>query len=204
MNITADFSESAVFFYHFSLDKLLEVCYNKPVYVRRLALKKYIRMDKKMIIDSLDRLSEYAAVHPRFPRAFAYLQELLASNAPDGKHVLEGTEKPEEIFVKLMTGDVEPKEVARAETHDLYIDVQVILSGEELMSVPTVVPAVSVPYNAAKEYTLYENVSFDQCHNLLMKEGSFVIFFAKEFHAPSMAAGDHPTTVRKAVLKVLA
>ena len=39
-----------------------------------------------MVTDSLENLEHYVSLHPRFPRAFAYLRGLLASGAPDGKH----------------------------------------------------------------------------------------------------------------------
>ena len=169
--------------------------------IKKLYIK---RTELIMIIDSLNNLSKYASTHPRFPRAFAFLQELLNNNAPDGRHVLEGTEIPEEIFVNIMSPENPLKPAARAEVHKKYIDVQILLKGDERMSVPTTTPEVEIPYNEAKDCTMYVGVPFDQCHNLYATEGSFAIFFAGELHAPSIACGDQPSTVRKAVIKVLA
>lgn len=157
-----------------------------------------------MIIDSMERLADYASVHPRFPRAIAYLQELLANGAADGRHVLEGTDIPEEIYVNLATGALKLKDTARAESHRKYIDIQVMLAGEEMMYVPTVPTEADTPYEEAKDCMHYADVPFADCHCLLVKEGNFAIFFTNELHAPSMAVGNQPASVRKAVVKVLA
>lgn len=157
-----------------------------------------------MIVDSMNNLSQYASVHPRFSKAFAFFQSLMDSNAADGHHVLEGTEIFEEIFVNLMSCENPVKPVATAEQHRKYIDVQILLSGDELMRIPVDSPAPSGEYNETKDCTMFEPVALERCHNLLVTEGSFVIFFAGELHAPSASVGTEPTKVRKAVIKVLA
>lgn len=157
-----------------------------------------------MVIDRLENLSQYASLHPRFPAAFSFLQGLLEQNAADGHHVMPDADIPDAIYANLMTGDTKINDAAVAESHKKYIDVQVVLSGEENMYVPaSVAPAVTVPYQPDKDVIFYESVAFDSCHRLRVSAGSFVIFFANELHAPSMAVGSAPSAVRKAVLKVL-
>ncbi len=148
-----------------------------------------------MVIDQLEHLEQYASLHPRFPAAFAFLRKLLQENAPDGRHVLAGTDIPEEIFVNLGTGDATPQESARAESHKKYIDVQVVLTGEELMYVPARTPAVTEE-NAERDYLLYAPVPLSDCTRLNVPAGSFAIFFTNELHAPE------PRPVRKAIVKV--
>lgn len=152
-----------------------------------------------MVIDQLEHLEQYASLHPRFPAAFAFLRRLLQENAPDGRHVLAGTDIPEEIFINLGTGDVTPQETARAESHKKYIDVQVVLSGEELMYIPTRTPAVTEE-STEKDFLLYAPVPLSDCTRLVVPAGSFAIFFANELHAPCHAP--EPRSVRKAVVKV--
>ena len=158
-----------------------------------------------MIIDSLENLSFYESMHPRFPAAFAFLKELIASGAADGRHVMPNADVENAVYVNIATGNVAPKEAATSESHEKYIDVQLVLSGEELMCVPAKeAPAATIPYNEAKDCFLYEPVAFEDCDRLRVCEGSFVIFFTKELHAPSMSLASEPTCVRKAVVKVLA
>lgn len=155
-----------------------------------------------MVIDQLESLDEYASLHPRFPAAFAYLRRLLSQNAPDGKHILTGTEIPEEIFVSIATNELAPQAAARAESHRKYIDVQVILSGSEVIYAPACLPAVTED-NAEKDYLLYQEVPLSDCHRLLVRSGGFAIFFPGELHAPCHSASTAPSTARKAILKVL-
>lgn len=153
-----------------------------------------------MVTDSLENLEHYVSLHPRFPRAFAYLRGLLASGAPDGKHILAGTDTPEEIFVNICTVDAEPRAAAVAESHEKYIDVQVILSGNELMFSPVVAPPVTEE-SAERDYRLYAPAALDACTRLCVPENHFAIFFPGELHAPCHAAS--PTRIRKAIVKVL-
>lgn len=156
-----------------------------------------------MVIDKLENLERYASLHPRFPQAFAFLRELLAENAPDGRQVLSGTDIPEAIFVNLCTGTLEPQQSARAESHKQYIDVQVVLSGTDVMYVPTAEPDLTEESDA-KDYRLYAPVPLDVCHRLPVDAGKFAIFFPGELHAPCHSAQSTPTVSRKAILKVLA
>ena len=157
-----------------------------------------------MIYDSNANLSRYANVHPRFARAFAFFEELMANNAPNGCHVLEGTEIEKEIYVNISGGENQPKDSVRAEAHRRYIDVQIVLEGSEAMYVPAETPALTTPYQADGDYMLYENVPLDACHRLVVNAGSFALFLAEEMHAPGHSSlPDAPTKVRKAIIKVL-
>ena len=155
-----------------------------------------------MVIDQLESLDKYASLHPRFPAAFAYLRRLLSENAPDGKHILTGTKIPEEIFVSIATNELAPQAAARAESHRKYIDIQVILSGSEVIYAPTGMPAVTED-NTANDCLFYEKTPLSECHRLLVRPGSFAIFFPGELHAPCHSASSIPSTARKAVVKVL-
>ena len=158
-----------------------------------------------MIVDKLQDLSKYASVHPRFGEAFEFLRELLEQNAADGKYVKPDTDVPRAIYVSISTDTPKNKEAAVAESHEKYIDVQVILEGEENMYIPAVsTPGVSVAYNPEKDIMYHDALPFASCHALRMTAGNFVIFFAGELHAPSCAVKNGSSTVRKVVLKVLA
>ncbi len=152
-----------------------------------------------MVMDRLENLEQYASLNPRFPAAFAYLRRLLAEDAPNGRHVLAGTDAPEDIFVNLCPCDLVPQDTARAESHKVYIDVQVVLSGDEVMYVPSEVPAVTEESDE-KDFRLYAPVPLSDCDRLIVRSGSFAIFFPGELHAPC-----HPLaspSSRKAIVKV--
>jgi YhcH/YjgK/YiaL family protein len=157
-----------------------------------------------MIYDQTKNLSRYAGVHPRFAKAFAFFEELMAKNAENGCHVLEGTEIEKEIYVNICGGENQPKDSVRAEAHKRYIDVQILLEGDEDMFVPSHTPALTTEYQEDGDYMLYENVPLDACHRLTVTEGSFAIFLAEEMHAPGHSSENRPTKIRKAIIKILA
>lgn len=152
-----------------------------------------------MVIGNLKDLERYASLQPRFPEAFAYLRELLAAGAEDGKHVAHTAD--EAIYVNLCTCTLQDKETARAESHMRYIDVQVVLTGAEEMYVPAAEPRVEEE-NAEGDYRLYERVPLADCTRLTIGAGQFAIFFPGELHAPCHAHAACAQT-RKAIVKVL-
>ncbi len=155
-----------------------------------------------MIIDRIENIGRYAGAHERFSAAFAYLDKLIAEGAADGKHVLEGTAAPEEIFVNISTNENKVHTAAITESHELYIDVQLVMEGTEVMYAPaTAMPQADFKKNDTQ---MYEGMPFSDCHRLVIPAGHFAIFFAGELHAPGVSVSDKPTAVRKAVLKVLA
>ena len=159
-----------------------------------------------MIVDNLNNLSNYESVHPRFPKAFAFFKQLLAEGAADGKHIMPDCAVEKEVFVNFMSINTKANEGAACESHKNYIDVQVVLEGENLMCMPIdgVQPDESAPYNAEKDVTHYLPLALEDCYRLPIKAGNFAIFFADELHAPSMSVTNESTPVRKAVIKVLA
>lgn len=152
-----------------------------------------------MVVDKLENLMQYQSLHPRFPKAFAFLQELLEKGAENGRHELDG-----EVYVNLLTEDTKVKDAAVAESHRKYIDVQLVIDGKETMCVPTQIPEISVEYKEEKDCMFYSPVAPANCYQLRMEAGAFAIFFAGELHAPMMAVDGKVETVRKAVLKILA
>ncbi len=157
-----------------------------------------------MIYDQTKNLFRYANVYPRFAKAFAFFEELMAKKVENGCYVLEGTEIEKEIYVNICGGENQYKETARAEAHRKYIDVQILLEGDEDMFVPSRTPAITTEYQEDGDYLLYENVPLSACHRLNVVEGSFAVFLAEELHAPGHSPEKAPTKFRKAIIKILA
>ncbi len=157
----------------------------------------------KMITDTNKNFYSYANVHPRFETAFRFFEKLMAEGAENGKHILEGTPIENEIYVNIMTCELSKKDAPVAESHDKYIDIQVLLEGDEVMYVPT--SDLYVTENKPeKDCKLYAPANLAECHKINVTEGSFAVFFTGELHAPCATESDAPASVRKAVIKVLA
>lgn len=158
-----------------------------------------------MIADKMKYLDSYAAMNARFPEAFAFLKELIAKQPAPGRYVPENCDVPGAFFVNVSGYDSKVMEAAVAESHKKYIDVQVILSGNEAIYVPAAgkEPSATMPFDNEKDYALYAPTPFADFHLLRMTAGSFAIFFPGELHAPSVALDGKSEPIRKAVLKVL-
>ncbi len=158
-----------------------------------------------MIVDSTKNLSKYACLHPRFEAAIKFFEELMAQNVPDGKYFMPNADVENGVYVSIFTDVIETKQSMSAESHVKYIDIQVVLTGGEEMCVPSVkIPDVTVEYDEQKDIIRYAELTREGCHVCNVGAGSFVIFFDGELHMPGASAFGDTSTVRKAVIKVLA
>ncbi len=158
-----------------------------------------------MIVDRITSMKNYECMHKRFADAFAFFNQLIEQNVPDGKYFMPSCDTEGAVYVMIGTKSLEPKTQLSAEAHVRYIDIQAVLEGEEIMCVPSEqTPAPSTEYNPQKDVTKYEFLTRDTCHTLRITEGSFAIFFNDELHIPEVEMCGDTTHVRKAVIKVLA
>ena len=148
-------------------------------------------------INSKD-LERYASLHPRFAKAFDEMKRILAEGAEDGKIVLDG----DSLFINVQSYTSKPESDCGFEAHKKYIDIQLILEGEEIIGYESADKlTVTKEYDGSADYMLYAlNGEYDKVR---LTRGDFVILFTEEPHAPAIAA-DAPIPVRKAVVKVLA
>ncbi len=158
-----------------------------------------------MIIDKIENLEKYRSMSPLFPYAFRFFRQLIEQEVPDGKYILSDTKDENGVYIMIGTKAFEEKTELCAEAHKKYIDVQVVLSGGELMCVPSEIELKPLgEYNDEKDFTMYEAVPVQSCHRLNITEGSFAIFFDGELHIPESAMLGDTAQVRKAVIKVMA
>lgn len=147
-----------------------------------------------MILDTLGNAGLYESVHPRFKKAFDFLRNSDLDSLPFGKIELDGSN----LFVSVVDIIGKTAEVARMETHNRYIDIQVPITGIETMGWIAVnnLKEVTQPYDAEKDIAFFG----DKAINFLtIQPYEFVIFFPEDGHQPGIAAGQH----KKVIVKVL-
>ena len=146
-----------------------------------------------MILDSIERGGAYAAVHPAFTKAFAYLQNTDLEALPDGRYELDG----DRLYVLIMTVDGRGREGAKPEVHRRYIDIQALVRGEEVMGwSPLAACRQPLPFDAAKDVGFFADPPASW---VTVPQGSFTIFFPEDVHAPLAGSGQ----VKKAVVKIV-
>jgi YhcH/YjgK/YiaL family protein len=150
-----------------------------------------------MILDHINNAGRYKSLGPLFEKAFDFIASTDLTLLSPGKHLIEG----EDLFVILMEYETKDPADCIMERHQKYIDIQLMLRGEELMGVSTFSgQAPTTPYDESKDAAFFRPV-YDSL--LKVQQGHFTIFFPHDLHMPSMKSV-HAEKILKAVFKVKA
>lgn len=149
-----------------------------------------------MILDSLSQSSQYSAISPRFEKAFAFLRGV-NENTPVGRHGIDG----EDVFAFVQQHLTKPIEERQYEAHRMYIDVQYMIRGREMIywAPLPLLTNVTMPFSEADDAALYSIIPEGMPYQL--NKGQFTILFPEDGHVPSCAWGP-VAEVLKVVVKV--
>lgn len=145
-----------------------------------------------MIIDTLENLGKYTSVNPLFIKFIEYIKTVDLATQEIGKVELQG----KDLVVNVSLAKGKTKEEAKLETHKNFIDIQIPLSGTEIMGYT---PACNLPqgeYNAEKDITKFDMLSEAY---IPVHPGMFAIFFPQDGHAPCISNEEN---IKKVVVKV--
>ena len=148
-----------------------------------------------MVVDKLENIEKYASLNPLFAQAIDFLKSHDLDTLEIGKTELKG----KDLLVNVAQTKPKTKEDAKLETHKDFIDIQIPLSGTEIMGYTAAkdcIPADAV-YNAEKDITFFEGLAESY---IKVKPGMFAIFFPQDGHAPGITPGG----VKKVIVKVKA
>lgn len=145
-----------------------------------------------MILDSLDNLSGYV-FSPYISQIVQWLENTDLNKIQYGKHILKG----DFLYVNCDWQDARLKESVSLETHRKYIDVQIPLSGDELMGYTpaSMLDTVICPYDESRDAAFYKAPAQNY---FLVRKGMFAVFFPGEGHAPAIS----DKGIRKLVFKL--
>ncbi len=148
-----------------------------------------------MVLDNLANASRYAALHPLFAKAFAYIHSVDLAALEVGKFDIDGD---------LLRGIVSDKEgttaeasTAKFECHNAHIDIQVCIRGKETIGWKPRGTCISPKgdYNPEKDVQFYNDAP-DMFFG--MTDNQFAIFYPEDVHAPMIGEG----MIKKLVIKV--
>jgi YhcH/YjgK/YiaL family protein len=148
-----------------------------------------------MILDRLENAALYHGLGPRFIKAFDYLANTDFSKVEKGKYEIDGTN----IFAIVNEYDTISTEGEQMESHRKYIDVQYIVTGEELIGHDFLHgQQPSQAYDESTDFMLYvEKPAFFS----KLEQGSFAIFFPTDLHMPNIRVAA-AVPVKKVVIKI--
>jgi YhcH/YjgK/YiaL family protein len=148
-----------------------------------------------MVVDILENLEKYASLNPLFAQAVDFLKSQDLHSLEVGKTELKG----KDLVVNVAQTNPKTKEQAKLETHNEFIDIQIPLSGTEVMGYTPAKDCLPVDatYNAEKDITFFDGLAETY---ITVKPGMFAIFFPQDGHAPGIT----PDGVKKVIVKVKA
>lgn len=146
-----------------------------------------------MIISKLENSSRIEPLHPLFKRLFDYIRQHDLLKQATGKIVLQG----EDLFINNVELEGVEKSKQPLELHREYIDVHILLEGQETIGwkpIETLEHELQ-PYKKEGDCALYS----DKPSTFVdMNPGEFVIVFPEDPHAPAIGEGK----IRKLIAKV--
>jgi len=148
-----------------------------------------------MILDVLENAHRYLALNNGFTRAFDFLMRPELKELPVDKYKIEG----ERVYAIVAKDPGRKKENALLETHEKYIDIQLVLAGTDDMGWK---PKSSCKH-PTDEYDPETDIQFfsDEPDSWLSTgSGVFAIFFPEDAHMPLISLGQ----IHKVVVKVAA
>lgn len=145
-----------------------------------------------MITDTLNRLDIYIPLHPGFSKMAQFLQKTNVATLDVGHYEIDG----DNVFVNVNC--YETKQDEKIEFHKAYIDVQIVLFGQEQIGwSPTSLISNITPYDELKDIAF----GVAETDKLTARNDRFFIFFPEDAHQPGLAING-PSHVKKAVFKI--
>lgn len=147
-----------------------------------------------MILDRLDNAERYEALYPGFRLAFDYLRKHHeGAGLEPGRHEVEGLR----IYASVGKDEGRGRDGARLEAHRKYIDIQYVVSGQEVIGWRHLGQCMETGqgYDAERDIEFFTAVPDVW---VPVHPGLFAIFFPEDVHAP-LAGHGH---LHKIVMKV--
>ena len=118
-----------------------------------------------------------------------------ADGAAVGKYELE-----DGAYVSVQEYTTKARSEAKYEAHKKFIDIQLILSGRELIAVtPIEKMEIKDEYNETKDVMFFQHN--DECTDYVLEAGDFLILYPQDVHMPGVCVNER-SLVRKIVVKV--
>jgi len=148
-----------------------------------------------MVLDVLENAQRYLFLNKGFAKAFEFLMRPDLKELPVNKYDIDG----DSVYAMVAKDHGRKKEDALLETHEKYIDIQLVWAGTDNMGWK---PKSSCN-QPSKEYDEETDVQFFEDKPdvwLSTVRGTFAIFFPEDAHMPLISSGrPHKVIVKVAV-----
>lgn len=148
-----------------------------------------------MIVGNIHALQSWLPEELR--QAIEHVKQHITPETPLGKHDIDGNR----LFMLVSEDSTQPIAERPAEFHARYLDIQIVMRGQEGMTFSTQ-PAGEPETNWLADKDIAFLPEGVEEKTLTLNEGDFVVFYPGEVHKPLCAVGK-PEKVRKVVVKLL-
>lgn len=139
-----------------------------------------------------------AGLHPALQDALTLALAARPQEKAPGRYELQG----DNIFMNVMTFNTQSPVEKKAELHEQYIDIQLLLNGEERILFGMAGTARQCEeFHHEDDYQLCIAIENEQA--IILKPGMFAVFMPGEPHKPGCVVGE-PDEIKKVVVKVKA
>lgn len=146
-----------------------------------------------MILSTLQDCGRFEVLHPLFKKAFDYVKSHNLLDAPLGRIEVEG----DALFINNSNLECVKAEKQVLEVHRKYIDIHVLLEGEETVGWKPLSDCrnETKPYNGDEDCALYDEQAATY---FKMQPRQILIVWPEDAHAPVIGEGK----IRKLIIKV--
>jgi biofilm protein TabA len=149
-----------------------------------------------MVLDVLQNKERYYPLNRNFKEAFEFLEKCLRNRLEPGKYEIKG----DELFALVQQYETTPGTNNKWEGHSKYIDIQVVLSGNEIIEWANIADAgKDVTYNEQNDHFYFGDVQ--DATECKFKKTSFMILWPEDLHKPK-CIWNRPESVDKIIIKV--
>ncbi|MBP2628176.1 MAG: hypothetical protein H6Q68_2887 [Firmicutes bacterium] len=152
-----------------------------------------------MIIGNLLNIKEEIGLYPTGIQAgLKFLLETDISSLSLGEHEIQGRE----IYAKITEYETKPKEQRRPESHQKYLDLQYIYSGEEMIASAPISEIGEIDEDCLNERDILFYKSVGAENQVILTQGMFAVFFPWDVHRSNCNVGEQINKIRKVLVKI--
>lgn len=149
-----------------------------------------------MILDKIENLKMYKPVLDSADKIYDFICDFIKAPKENGRYELDG----KDLYANIDSYETKPENGALFEAHKKYIDLQVIMTGEEKIGWAS--PDALKPdgdFNEEKDIGFFNGAEDSW---ITVKNGNFVILFPEDAHKPCITVDGNSKFVKKIVFKI--
>lgn len=147
-----------------------------------------------MIYGNIHQLSDYSFLPAAVLECLAFAQNNDLAAFEKGSHPIDG----DRLYVNIAEYETTVPENRFWEAHKQYLDLHLMLRGEEKVQLAFIENMQQKPYVAQDDFLPLEG---DAAAQAVLREGDFLLCYPRDGHMTGVAACE-PQTLKKAIFKI--